>query len=95
MALPFRLPLRLELWRFKAGGPEQFQLMLFAALIMHLVESLAVIGIGIWTKFPRKELVKWWVMVIPFGVAALGPFVKTAAKRKFAEDAKSKDVKIQ
>ncbi|KAJ3031752.1 hypothetical protein HDV00_008140 [Rhizophlyctis rosea] len=89
-----KLPLRVELWRFNAGGPEQFQWLLFSAVIMHLVESVAIIGMGIYTKFPPRILLKWWLLSIPFGIAALGPFVKTAAKRKFAEDAKSKEVKI-
>ncbi|KAJ1342443.1 hypothetical protein BSLG_002988 [Batrachochytrium salamandrivorans] len=60
----------------------------FAIFIIHAIEAVATVAIGIWAEFTLSNILKWWFLTHIFGFATLGPVVRIAFRRRADLDAK-------
>ncbi|KAJ1328845.1 hypothetical protein BSLG_009889 [Batrachochytrium salamandrivorans] len=70
------------------GGHQPCANLLFAIFIIHAIEAVATVAIGIWAEFTLSNILKWWFLTHIFGFATLGPVVRIAFRRRADLDAR-------
>ncbi|KAH6594221.1 hypothetical protein BASA50_006811 [Batrachochytrium salamandrivorans] len=88
MAYVDTVPTTLEFVRGIIGGHQPCANLLFAIFIIHAIEAVATVAIGIWAEFTLSNILKWWFLTHIFGFATLGPVVRIAFRRRADLDAK-------
>ncbi|TPX66149.1 hypothetical protein SpCBS45565_g04640 [Spizellomyces sp. 'palustris'] len=88
------LPPVAEFYRSELGGKQIFENVIMGVLALHGLEGLVVLGFGVYGRFPFIDLVKSVVFTILFGMACVGPIIKTAVKRKLFLDGQKESIKI-
>ncbi|KAK5670250.1 hypothetical protein QVD99_003264 [Batrachochytrium dendrobatidis] len=92
MAYIDKIPSTLEFVRGILGGHQPCINLLFAIFVIHAVESLVILGLGVWAELSISKVFKWYILTHVFGVFVLGPVFQLAYDRRKDLDAKD-DIK--